>query len=113
MLPMGRLADVVDRKRVYTSGFGLFAAGGALAGLSPSLGTVIAMKMIQGAGTAMVQSTSMAIVTSTFLAEERATGNTFLGCAGWAALRRPPPSHSAGAVANCTNCVILLATSGR
>ena len=71
MLPMGRAADIIGRKRVYTVGFSVFVVGGVLAGVSPSLGVVIAMKMFQGIGTAMVQSTSMAIVTSTFPAEER------------------------------------------
>ncbi|MBI4201691.1 MAG: DHA2 family efflux MFS transporter permease subunit [Chloroflexi bacterium] len=71
MLPMGRLGDMVGRKKVYTIGFLVFAAGGALAALSPSLGLVIAMKMVQGAGAAMTQATSMAIVTSIFPPQER------------------------------------------
>ena len=71
MLPMGRAADIIGRKRVYMVGFSIFTVGGVLAGVSPSLGAVIAMKMFQGIGTAMVQATSMAIVTSTFPAEER------------------------------------------
>ena len=71
MLPMGRAADIVGRKRVYMVGFSIFTVGGILAGASSSLGAVIAMKMFQGMGAAMVQATSMAIVTSTFPAEER------------------------------------------
>ena len=71
MLPMGRLADLIGRKRVYVTGFVVFTVGGILAGLSPNLGMVIAMKMVQGVGTALTQATGMAIVTSTFPNEER------------------------------------------
>jgi len=42
-----------------------------MAGLSPNLGAVIAFKCLQGVGSAMTQATSMAIVTSTFPAQER------------------------------------------
>ena len=42
---MGQAADIIRRKRVYMVGFSIFTVGGVLAGVSPSLGAVIAMKM--------------------------------------------------------------------
>jgi len=45
ILPMGQAADIIRRKRVYMVGFSIFTVGGVLAGVSPSLGAVIAMKM--------------------------------------------------------------------
>jgi len=71
LLPMGRIADLVGRKRIYILGFIIFTTGAAIASFSPNLGVLIALRMAQGVGTAMVQATSMAIVISTFPNEQR------------------------------------------
>lgn len=71
MVPMGRLSDIVGRRRVYMIGLGLFALGGLLAGLAPSLITLIVAKVGQGAGAAMIQATAMALVAGAFPARER------------------------------------------
>lgn len=71
LLPMGRLSDLVGRKRVYIAGFALFIACALLAGISTGLLGVIVFKVLQGVGAAMVQANGMAIVTSTFPASER------------------------------------------
>ena len=71
ILPMGRLSDIVGRKRVYTAGFGIFILGAVLTGLSVSLTSVILFKVLQGVGSAMIQANGMAIVTSSFPASER------------------------------------------
>ena len=71
LLPMGRLSDMVGRKRVYTIGFTIFTGGAVLAGSSASLLGVIFFKVLQGVGAAMIQSTGMAIVTTTFSSSER------------------------------------------
>ena len=71
LLPMGRLSDMVGRKRVYVSGFALFVLGAILAGLSSALIALVLFKVLQGVGSAMIQSNGMAIVTSTFPASQR------------------------------------------
>ena len=71
LLPMGRLSDIVGRKRVYTVGFGIFILGAVLTGLSVSLLNVILFKVLQGVGAAMIQANGMAITTSAFPANER------------------------------------------
>ena len=71
LLPMGRLSDLVGRKRVYISGFVVFIACALLAGASTELLGLIVFKVLQGVGAAMVQANGMAIVTSTFPASER------------------------------------------
>ncbi|MCI0440035.1 MAG: DHA2 family efflux MFS transporter permease subunit, partial [Chloroflexi bacterium] len=71
MLPMGRLADMIGPKRVYTTGFVIFVVAAVLTGLAPTLLTVILFKVLQGVGAAMAQATGMAIVTSAFPNEER------------------------------------------
>ena len=71
LLPAGRLSDMIGRKVVYVGGFCVFVAGGALAGMSSELIAVIAFRMIQGAGSAMIQANGMAILTTTFPARDR------------------------------------------
>ena len=71
LLPMGRLSDIVGRKRVYIGGWILFIIGGALAGFSPSIITLILAKFLQGCGAAMTQGPAMAILVSAFPASQR------------------------------------------
>ncbi len=71
LLPMGRLSDIVGRKRVYVGGFVIFVVGGAFAGMSDSIFTLIGFKVLQGVGASMTQGTGMAMVLATFPSEER------------------------------------------
>jgi MFS family permease len=58
----GRLADMVGRKLLYTGGFLLFVLGSALCGFAPNLPVLIAFRVIQGIGAALLSSNSVAIV---------------------------------------------------
>ena len=71
LLPMGRLSDLIGRKRVYIAGFVIFVLGSALAGFSTDIKILIAARLIQGIGSAMTQGTGLAIVTSAFPGNER------------------------------------------
>ncbi len=71
LLPAGSLSDMIGRKVVYVSGFCVFILGAALAGISSDLIAVIAFRILQGAGAAMIQANGMAILTTTFPARER------------------------------------------
>ena len=71
LLPMGRLSDMIGRKRVYVTGFAVFVLGAVLAGSSTTLLGLILFKICQGVGGAMIQANGMAIVTSTFSPTER------------------------------------------
>ena len=71
LIPMGRLSDLIGRKRVYIIGFVIFTLGALMAGLSPSLMAVITARIFQGAGAAMIQANGMAIAMSTFPPSER------------------------------------------
>ena len=71
LLPMGRLSDIVGRKRVYVTGFAIFVVGGLFAGTSDSILALIGFKVLQGVGASMTQGTGMAMVLSTFPGEER------------------------------------------
>ena len=71
LMPMGRLADMVGRKRIYLLGFVIFVVGAGVAGASPNVTVLILAKIFQGVGSAMTQGTSMAMIVATFPAQER------------------------------------------
>ena len=71
IVPFGKLADIYGRKRFFILGNILFASGSLLAALAWSGPVIIAARVIQALGGAMVFSTSIAIVTSVFPPGER------------------------------------------
>ncbi len=71
LLALGRLADIVGLRRMYLAGMVIFTAGAVLAGSTPSLGALIGFKVFQGVGAAMVQATSVPIITSAFPSGQR------------------------------------------
>jgi MFS family permease len=64
LVPVGRLADRRGRKLLYLHGFGLFTAASAACGLAWSLGALIAFRVAQAAGAALLQANSVALVTT-------------------------------------------------
>ena len=71
LLPMGRLADIVGRKRIYLIGFAIFVVAACAAGVAPNMTSLIVIRIVQGAGAAMTQGTSMAMIVASFPPEER------------------------------------------
>ena len=71
LLPMGRLSDIVGRKRVYIAGLVIFVIGSALAAFAPNIVVLIIWKVLQGGGAAMSQGTATAMITSIFPSSER------------------------------------------
>jgi len=59
---VGRIADAVGRKLLYVYGFGVFTAGSVLCGLSPTLTVLIAARVLQAIGAAMLQANSVALI---------------------------------------------------
>jgi len=62
LVPAGRWSDRAGRKLMYLYGFLVFAAASAACGLAPSLGALIALRVVQAAGAAMLQANSVALV---------------------------------------------------
>jgi EmrB/QacA subfamily drug resistance transporter len=58
----GRLSDLIGRKLVYLYGFVVFVAGSALCAVAPSIDALIAFRVLQGLGAAMLQANSVAII---------------------------------------------------
>jgi MFS family permease len=64
LAPAGRLGDAAGRKLVYTYGFVVFSVASAACGLAPSLGALVALRLVQAIGAAMLQANSVALVTT-------------------------------------------------
>ncbi len=64
LAPAGRIADAVGRKLIYGYGFIIFTAASAACGLAQSLGLLIAFRLVQAVGAAMLQANSVALVTT-------------------------------------------------
>ncbi len=62
----GATADRVGRRRVFQIGLGVFTVGSALCSLAPSLGWLIAFRMLQAVGGSMLNPVAMSIITNTF-----------------------------------------------
>ncbi|RME53014.1 MAG: DHA2 family efflux MFS transporter permease subunit, partial [Caldilineae bacterium] len=71
MLSVGRLADIIGKKRIFSLGLGVFVLGSGLCGLSPSVYWLIAFRFIQSIGAAMIVALGVAIVTETWPDAER------------------------------------------
>ncbi|MGW8376735.1 DHA2 family efflux MFS transporter permease subunit [Streptomyces sp. ODS28] len=68
----GGLGDRFGRRRVFLTGVVWFAAASALCGAAPDSGVLIAARALQGVGGALLTPGSLALVQSTFRAEDRA-----------------------------------------
>jgi len=71
LVPLGKLADIYGRKRVFLAGMVIFTAATALCGVAPSAASLIALRVAQGIGASMIFGTSIAIVTSVIPPKER------------------------------------------
>lgn len=71
MLSIGRLGDMIGKKPIYATGFVIFTLGSLACGLSPAIEVLIAFRVLQAVGAAMMMALSMAIVTEAFPPQER------------------------------------------
>ena len=62
----GSTGDRLGRRRTFQTGLALFTLGSLLCSLSPSLGWLIAARMIQAVGGSMLNPVAMSIITNTF-----------------------------------------------
>ena len=67
----GRVADMFGRKLLYTGGFLIFVLGSALCGFAPNLPALIAFRVLQAIGAALLSSNSVAIVVTAAGPEHR------------------------------------------
>jgi EmrB/QacA subfamily drug resistance transporter len=71
LLPMGSLADILGRRRVFVAGLAVFTVSSLLCGLSGSGLELIVFRVMQGIGGATIFATSLALLAQTFHGAER------------------------------------------
>ncbi|MEU8251444.1 MFS transporter [Nonomuraea sp. NPDC048916] len=86
----GRVADLLGRREVYLLGFALFTVASLLAGLSPSVWFLVAMRVFQAVGAAMILANGTVIITDAFPPERLSQGmGVYIGTLSVAQLAGP------------------------
>jgi EmrB/QacA subfamily drug resistance transporter len=73
LLAGGRLADVFGRRRLFFAGLSIFTVASLGAGLAGSGAVLIAARLVQGLGAALVVPTTLAIIMATFTDQRERT----------------------------------------
>ena len=92
LVPAGLLADRVGRKRAFLAGVVVFAVTSALCAVAPTWESLVAARVLQGVGAAILAPVSLALVLPEFPREERATAVGIWGAAAALAAAFGPPS---------------------
>ncbi|MBC7476120.1 MAG: MFS transporter [Candidatus Sericytochromatia bacterium] len=71
VISVGRLADMFKKKTIYLSGYIVFTLSSVLCGFAWNVESLIAFRIIQAVGAAMIMGLGTAIVTESFPAKER------------------------------------------
>lgn len=71
LLPFGRLADIIGRKKVFSFGILLFTISTFVIVFTQNITSLIVLRIFQGLSSAMIFGTSLAIITSVFQPGER------------------------------------------
>ncbi|MER6735957.1 MFS transporter [Streptomyces puniciscabiei] len=71
MLTAGRLGDLYGRRRMFACGMVLFTLASLVAGMAPSAGVLMAARVVQGVGAAVMTPQMLAILNTAFTGEQR------------------------------------------
>ena len=71
LLITGRLGDRYGPKNVYLAGLAVFTAASLWCGLAPSIGLLVAARVVQGLGAALMTPQTMTVITRMFPAQRR------------------------------------------
>jgi EmrB/QacA subfamily drug resistance transporter len=90
LVTAGRSADRLGRRRIFFAGVLVFSAGSALCGLAPSVGLLVAGRVAQGAGAALLLPSSLGLLLEAFPAEKRSQTVALWGGVGALAVATGP-----------------------
>jgi len=79
LLTLGRLSDMYGRKPMFMAGLLIFTLGSGLCSLSATAGQLIAFRVVQGLGAAMLMANSLSIITDVFPHTERGKALGLMG----------------------------------
>jgi EmrB/QacA subfamily drug resistance transporter len=71
LVPAGRWADRVGRRRLFVAGLVCFVGGSALCGLAPGVAALIAARVIQAAGAGLMVPASLSLLLAAVPAQDR------------------------------------------
>ena len=91
LVPLGRAADRLGRRRVFLVGLLLFVASSAMAAAAPSVATLVAARVVQAVGAAAVMPTSLALLLTVVPLERRAAAIGIWAAIGGIAAAAGPP----------------------
>jgi EmrB/QacA subfamily drug resistance transporter len=73
MLTGGKLADMLGRRRIFIVGLAVFTLSSLACGLAGDAHTLIAARVVQGVGAALMNPATLSIITATFPPRQRGT----------------------------------------
>src|SRR3954466_4348007 len=73
MLTGGKLGDLLGRRRIFVVGLVIFTLSSLACGLASGAGLLIAARVVQGVGAALMNPATLSIITVTFPPRERGT----------------------------------------
>ncbi|HEY1360023.1 MAG TPA: DHA2 family efflux MFS transporter permease subunit [Thermoleophilaceae bacterium] len=82
LVPSGRLADIVGRKRMFMIGLLVFLAASAACGAAGSVEMLVGARIVQAVGGAILVPTSLALLLPEFPASQRATATSIWTATG-------------------------------
>jgi EmrB/QacA subfamily drug resistance transporter len=90
LVPAGRVADIVGRRRMFFIGLLTFLAASAVCGAASSVEMLVAARVVQAAGGAILVPTSLGLLLPEFPLKERATATALWGATGAVAAATGP-----------------------
>ncbi len=91
MVSAGRMADRHGRRRLFLAGLAIFVIGSALCGAAPPLAALIAARVVQALGAALLLPTSLALLLAEFEPAERPAAIGIWAAIGGIAAAAGPP----------------------
>jgi EmrB/QacA subfamily drug resistance transporter len=91
LIPAGRLADLIGRKKVFIGGLLIFTAASAICAAADSVGVLIAARGVQAIGAAALLPTSLALLLPEFPPAKRGAAVGIWAAVGGAAAAAGPP----------------------
>ncbi|HEY6430142.1 MAG TPA: MFS transporter, partial [Acidimicrobiales bacterium] len=91
LVPAGRWADRTGRKRAFLLGLGIFTAASALCAVAPSLDVLVAARVVQATGGALMLPTSLGLLLPAFGPDRKGAAIGLWSAVGGAAAALGPP----------------------
>jgi EmrB/QacA subfamily drug resistance transporter len=90
LIPAGRLADRIGRRRTFLTAVVVFTGASMLCGLAPSVGLLVAARVVQAVGAAALVPASLALILQTFPRERIPVAVAIWGAVGAVAAAAGP-----------------------